>query len=218
MTLTDHRKAAEFSVLFGPDAVHLVAGTRQVIAELVEKPIPYEFMPNEDWRKLAHKDVASANRVFVEELLYRTHIAATTSLVRAFRWAEGCATAYADQLYLPFCSSCRGLLEAVSDAGYTLRAVPAALATNFQTLELSLRGRVNTLINAAELENSLVHYTEARRLDKIEKKELPESFQPQQAKKYIEETLEKYEPFGFTDWYSELCETTHPASDSVTYT
>jgi hypothetical protein len=214
-SLTDRPTIVE---LFGIDGDILLDVSRKLVRELDHAPIRYSFMSEEDYKDLLSTNLAEANAVYVRELLYRAHLAAVTSLIRALRWSEGCLVAYQSGLFLPFTASCRGLLESVSDAGYSIARMPYSFAEHFQAFQMALRGNFKeSLVVAKSIEDPLVHFTEGRRLDRSEKSIFPIEFRAKQPSDYIAETLEKYEPYGFYEWYSELCEYAHPAGNSVGY-
>ena len=208
---------AEIAV-FGPQAPWMFAVLRAMVRDLEHTPVRYQYLSEEDFLELFRSDVVGGVRVQVSELLYQAHFASVATLVRAYRWAEGCLAAYSQNLYLPFCASARGLLEAVGDSHTGLARIPLSLAEASSDVRAGLaKTSPPALHNYEEIENILLHFSHARRLSKEEKAALPEYARAQDPKDYTL-PIEAQCPGGFYAWYQELCELTHPASDSVCYT
>lgn len=216
VSTTRASREAELAV-FGPNGPRLFAILRTVIRELDEKPVRYKYISVEDHKALLEKDLSEGIRVQTVELLYHAHFAAVATLVRAYRWAEGCLAAYSSDLFLPFCAAARGLLEAVGDSFDALPQVPLSLAKNHLIIQAALAAKTPPpLVNYKQIEDALLHFSHARRVDKKQKSEVPDYLPAKLASTYTK-PLEAYGPGGFYAWYQELCELAHPASDSVCY-
>jgi len=195
----------------------MFAVMRAMVRDLEHTPVRYLHLSVEDHRQLFQQDVTAGVRVQVTELLYHAHFASVATIVRAYRWAEGCLAAYSQDLYLPFCASARGLLEAVGDSFDGLALVPLSLADASKSIKAGLAGTSGPILfNYGELEERLLHFSHARRLSEAERTSMPQYMQPKRTKKYTD-PIEAQGPGGFFDWYQELCELAHPASDSVCY-
>lgn len=205
--------------IFGEDAGNLINISRLAIRELEHAPVTYSFQPNDEFLEIMMANVSYGMKIYVTELMYRTHIAASISLTRMLRWVEGISEAYRAELFLPFSASCRGFIESTSDGGHTLISVPLTLSENFQYLAVSLSGHQKNISWFNSLEDKLVHFSEARRLSKEERKDIsiPKVYQTELPKTYIESTFDKSGADGFYGMYQELCDLTHAGQSSVTY-
>jgi hypothetical protein len=209
-------REAELAV-FGPNGPLLFETVRTVIRGMEHAPVRYRYISVEDHEALLNNDLCEGIRVQTVELLYHAHFAAVATLVRASRWAEGCLAAYSSDLFLPFCASARGLLEAVGDSFDALPQVPLSLAENHLTIKAALSSTSPpTLMNYKQIEDVLLHFSHAKRVDRGQRLEVP-GYVPAKFPSEYTKPLEAYEPGGFYAWYQELCELAHPASDSVCY-
>lgn len=190
---------------------------RTVIRGLEHIPVRYNYLSIEEHTELFRANLAAGVQAQATELLYHAHFAAVATLVRAYRWAEGCLSAYSQDLFLPFCASARGLLEAAGDSYDALPRVPLSLAENHLALRQALSGASPPpLLNFKQIEDVLLHFAHAKRTDRLARAELPEYASAKLPSTYTK-PLEEFAPGGFYAWYQELCELTHPASDSVCY-
>ncbi len=195
----------------------MFAVLRAMVRDLEHTPVRYEYLADDDFSELLRKDIVAGVRVQVTELLYHAHFASVATIVRAYRWAEGCLAAYSQDLYLPFCASARGLLEAVGDSFDALVRMPLTFADASKSIKAGLAGTSGPILfKYDEVEAVLLHFSHARRLSKEEKAALPEYAKARDPKAYTQ-PLEAHGPGGFYNWYQELCELAHPASDSVCY-
>ena len=209
-------REAELAV-FGPTGPTMLETVRIVIRGLDHTPVRYKYLSIEEHRELFKANLAAGVKAQATELLYHAHFAAVATLVRAYRWAEGCLSAYSHDLFLPFCASARGLLEAAGDSYDALPLVPLPLAENHVALKQALSGASPPpLLNYEQIENILLHFAHAKRVDRADRAELPDYFPAKLPRTYTK-PLEEFAPGGFYAWYQELCELTHPASDSVCY-
>jgi hypothetical protein len=71
-------------------------------------------------------------------------------------------------------------------------------------------------MNYKQIEDVLLHFAHAKRVDKGQKSEVAD-YVPAKLPSAYTKPLEAYEPGGFYAWYQELCELAHPASHSVCY-
>ena len=122
------------------------------------------------------------------------------------------------QLFLPFCASARGLIEAVADSYDGFIDVPEVFSRQEHYITLALkREPQDKYLDFGPVENTLLHFSHARRLTREERLHQPEFARAKELGATIASTLDGFEPYGFREWWSELCELTHPASDSVCY-
>jgi hypothetical protein len=209
-------KDAEQAV-FGVNGPLMLNTMRIVVAALEHAPVRYKYLSLDEHEALFKTDAAAGVRVQMTELLYHAHFAAVATLVRAYRWAGGCLAAYSQDLFLPFCASARGLLEATGDSYDGLPRVPLALAGQKANIQKALKGTNPPLqLRYKDLEDVLLHFSHAKRVDKSQRAMSPD-YVPAKLPSAYTKPLEDFPPGGFYDWYQELCELTHPASDSVCY-
>ena len=207
---------AEVTV-FGANGPLLLDTVRTVIRGLEHSPVRYKYLSIEDHRALLEADLAAGVKVQVTELLHHAHFAAAATLARAYQWAEGCLLAYSRDLFLPFCASARGLLEAVGDSYDGLPRVPLALAEQKRAIKSALAGTSPPqMLNYKEVEDFLLHFAHGKRVDRAQRASAPDYVEAKLPSTYTK-PLEARPPGGFLGRYQELCELTHPASDSVCY-
>jgi hypothetical protein len=92
----------------------------------------YFFMDNEEFCGLMmKKQFAITNAIYTQEILFRSHIAAITTIIRNEKWINGIILGLDNSNYYVFSSSLRGLTEAAADSVYTLQLVPLTIAQNY---------------------------------------------------------------------------------------
>src|SRR5690606_5400022 len=98
----------------------------------------------------------------------------------------------------------------------SLAAVPHTLASIKDQVKAEIDGRSSgPLLISAELEDSLIHFTHARKLKKAD--EVPDSHRALQSFKYID-YVDRMKIVGVKELYAKLCEIVHPAAESVAVT
>jgi len=192
---------------------YLIPAISTAVANL--ETFQYRFMTEQSYRKLIEEspDPYEAQQVYCFEILERAHIAAVTSLIRADRWLKGVLNAFRDNNFFVFTSSFRGFLESCADTHYVLAAVPRTISdTSEQLYECLHRVPRSEIYIFQPLEDRLIHYSHGRKVGKTEL--TPDSHKAKTMKDYL--TYLQQESNGpIHDFYSELCEVTHPAADSV---
>ncbi|HIF9079420.1 TPA: hypothetical protein ACX6NP_000261 [Photobacterium damselae] len=190
--------------LFGKE---LVEGYKPLIINALNdsEGVKYTFVNNVS-------SLQSLNSTYMSELIYRAHFGGASSLVRNLEWVKGMAMAYEHGMLLPFASSFRSLIESTGDSSQTLSAVAKTLADNHKIISDCIAEKENNLYSISELEDLLIHYSHGRRLQKGE--EAPETHKAKSAAFYVN-NLKEQTGKDFYECYSELCQLTHPAADSV---
>lgn len=156
---------------------------------------------------------AYSRRVYWSEMLARAHMASVASIFRTTRWAESAVREYSAGNLFGWASSCRSLIEAAGDSAMSLSAVPLTLAQQNRKIRGQISGKYSGPTTVSqELEESLIHFTHARKVQKNE--EAPPSHKARQSADYVK-YLEAMEIKGAYKTYSFLCELVHPASTSV---
>ncbi|ATX81709.1 hypothetical protein Ga0123462_0840 [Mariprofundus ferrinatatus] len=174
----------------------------------------YSFVEDDQFKKLLMVSPRSAANVYWHEIFARAHSGAVVSILRSRRWAYGMTTAANDGNALLFAAAFRGLVESAADSSTTFISIPLTLAEQASYIAPALAGKSAEIAINRELEDLLIHFLFARRLDKGEKENLPNSHQALQIRQYIE-ILEKGGVSSVVECYKELCDFTHPGASSV---
>jgi hypothetical protein len=172
----------------------------------------YTFLTQEDFEQLLGRDKKDANSQYMKEIVYRVHFSAMSSIARNIEWLNGMKFAYEQGLYLPFASSFRSLIESTADSFDALMAVGVTVAENSTVINERLNKKGGSFIIISELEDDLIHYSHARRLEKNE--DAPKSHKAKSAAAYVQ-SLDKKTDSNFYDCYAHLCQLTHPAAEGV---
>lgn len=185
-----------------------------IIQDLLESSYNknYQFLCLEEFKLLSKSD---SNYVYWIEILYRSHWAATSNLIRHDKWYETCHnSSVINPNYIAFCSGLRGLLECATDTYDALGSVPLTLAQVSSHIEDALLRRpTSTVVLSEELENSLIHFSYARKLNKHE--DAPKSHEAKTASYYIAQLDSADLPLKRL--YAELCQVVHPAHQSTAW-
>ena len=181
--------------------------------------VEYDFEDTDEYKEKVRDQTytpAEANRIFWRETLFRAHIVVSASLYRTCRLIDA-SVRENRAANLPGWASCtRALLEAAGDSSEPLRVIPGTLAEHHGWIRTCLSSQERQLSVNAELEDMMIHFTHARRLSGSEKQTAPPSHKAKRTHKYISDLA----AYGIPDapmLYRELCEISHPASDSVSY-
>lgn len=157
-----------------------------------------------------------AGRIYWTEMLYRAHMASVAAIFRTTRWIEVAIREHEAGSLYGCASACRSLIESAGDIGLSLAPVSHTLASIKDKVKAEITGRASgSLLISAELEDSLIHFTHARKVVKTE--DLPASHKAMQSFKYIDYVDQMKIP-GVKDLYARLCEIVHPAAESVSVT
>lgn len=225
----NRRMAGKVSALFLVDAVGLeglFGQTANAYVPIIHSIVPsvfsvdYEFEDNEKFEEMALNsecDPKEINRIVWREILFSAHIVIAGSLFRTCRLLDAVVRENRASNVPGWASCMRALLEAIGDSSIGLEAIPLTLAENHRFIQRCLSGEENRLSGSVELEDRMIHFTHGRKLGPVGKNAAPRSHRAKPTGEYIME-LVRY--FGMSDapaLYSELCELSHPAADSVAY-
>src|SRR5688572_24238752 len=108
----------------------------------------YGFVDNDQWLDAAAIDPKAASAQYWLEMLFRSHMAAVSSLLRSHAWLQGMHRGIADRNVLVFAASMRGFAESASDTVDGLGSVAITLADNFRRIDSILEGRIKTFATA----------------------------------------------------------------------
>lgn len=198
--------------VFGSDGAQFINLTRTLVEAIERQPPTYTYMAPDEFNSLIEMDWKAGTKIYWEELLGRAHLAAVASIIRAYRWSCGMAVCYSSDLFLPFCASFRALIESAADGYDALSNVASTLADYRGIVNQSLQGKAEQPVLAVELEDQLIHFSHARKLSKVDAS--PVSHKAKQTADYVR-SLEKADLPRLYECYSDLCQYTHPAAQSV---
>src|SRR5262245_15787087 len=111
------------------------------IVDLRSRDYRYQFLENSAFFALISKDLRAGNAAYVQELLFRAHIAGITTLLRNEKWIRGIELAVQHKNYFVFCACLRGLTESAADSYFSLQHVPGTLAKHFDVFKRALNGQ-----------------------------------------------------------------------------
>ena len=157
-----------------------------------------------------------ARRTYWTEMLYRAHMASVAAVFRTTRWIQvAIRENEAGSLY-GCAAACRSLIESAGDIGLSLGPVAHTLASIKDQVKAEITGRSSEPgLISKELEDSLIHFTHARKVGKSE--EAPDSHKAMQSYQYIDYVDQMKIP-GVKELYAKFCEIVHPAAESVAVT
>lgn len=185
-----------------------------LVTEILEnkKFIIYHFMSSEEFQKITEDDPSEGNSQYMKEILYRAHFASISSLARNIEWLKGMKVAYENGLYLPFASSMRSLIESTADSFDALVQTGVTIAEHNKIINQRLNKQGDGFITISELEEDLIHYSHARKIEKGE--QVPKSHKAKTAAEYVRQ-LDQKTAMSFYECYGVLCQLTHPAAQGV---
>lgn len=174
----------------------------------------YKYMPHHEFEILMSKNFNEGLRQYWTEILYRAHFASVSSLQRNHQWILGMELSYQNNLFLPFASCFRALIESAADTFDGFDGVPLALAQKSKTINkiLTSKYRDKAVFISRELEDKLIHFSHGRKINRTEY--APDSHKTKSAAQYINK-LDKSGATKLYECYSELCEYVHPAARST---
>ena len=197
--------------IYGDEGKIVMTNLSAFINELRDSKTVYNFMSESEFEGLALKNIDWAGIQYWQETLDRAHFSSATSIIRAVNWTKAIDAAYEDDNFLSFMSSLRALTEFAGDTVHSLNLVPLTIAENSSQIKKMLSGNSDFFISSKELEESLIHYTHARKVKKDET--CSESHHAEQTHVYVKK-LKPYAPKIY-EMYTALCGFTHPAAQSV---
>lgn len=184
---------------------------KEIVDEINKNKYKYAYL---SWESIEYKlkvnDIAFVNSYMTFEILQRLYLSTLTGYLRQCKWIDGICQGIKVDNYILFSSSARGFLEASSDFYDALEDIPLSLAENYKLLCKAIEGKVDyEIIDFHEIEDRLLHFQEANRQNGKNDSKL----KPKSAKLYMESRNIKQ--LDLYECYSELCEVTHPAKQSL---
>ncbi|KRF63794.1 hypothetical protein ASG99_21630 [Bacillus sp. Soil768D1] len=197
---------------FGKENEGKIEIINNICSSLNNTNYSYFFIKEDIFSKILENNLREGNRIYWYEILLRCHWVASTSLLRNQRWVNGVLNSIKEENFFSFAANMRGLIESATDSYDALKYVYKSIAQWHSDIEEALTLEKEEFYHSADLENVLIHFTHARKIDDIVA--VPNSHQAKTARKYIN-GLSRDGIASFHDCYSELCELSHPASKSV---
>jgi len=194
------------AILFGRASTYLTSLLDSFAQASTTKS--YRIAPIAEFKTL--KDIAEKNRIYWREILYRSHFAASTALLRLHEWVAGAQQAYEDRNVLVLAAALRGFVEAGADTFDGLSDVAPTLADCHTIIRSAIAGELSHFALLPELENSLIHFAYGR---KLVRDAGPRLHQAKTAKDY-NSVVAEFLP-EIADLYELLCEYSHPAARTV---
>lgn len=173
----------------------------------------YTYLDMERYQQLLLRDIGQAMHVYWSEIVARAHFTASATLMRTSRWMRGVVEAHSSGNLLVLAAALRGLIEAVADSWYTLNQVGGTFSKEFYRIRQALKGRAKAIYHVEGLEDRLIHFMYARRLDRGE--EAPEGHRARTTAKYLESLGGGIFAAETKEVYGRLCQMTHPAAHSI---
>lgn len=171
----------------------------------------YSIMPDDLYKIKFEDDVPGAARQLWLETLYRVHCNVLVSYFKTIRWIDGVNSALQSGVYYSFVSNLRGFIESCSDSFYSMRSVPLTIARDFEVIKRITNGTSEDIyISHQNLEETLIHFSHASKLDKEQKKLLPDHMNAKQVREYLSSISDPQDRIDTL--YSYLCQIVHPAS------
>ncbi len=175
----------------------------------------YDFMDLGDYQQILKEDPKEGLLIYWKEMLSRSHLVASSSILRNTSWLKGMLVTHENKLFLPFSAAFRGFIESTTDSFDALASLPLFLAENRKKIERVLSKKaINSVFASADLEDTLIHFTHARKIRRGDT--APASHKAKYVREYLN-TVKHDDLVDFDIAYSRLCELTHPAASSVQY-
>lgn len=166
-------------------------------------------MPSAEFDALG--GVAERNQVYWQEILFRAHFGACTGMLRLHEWLRGSERMLADGNVLMLAAGVRGFLEACADTFQGFSDVAQTLADCHTVVRRAIRGALSEQVAVApELENKLIHFSFARRLEPGEGPALHLATTAKDCVSVLSESAP-----GVIEVYRFLCDYAHPAAPSL---
>lgn len=199
------------SIVFDSNCKLFLKNNELLVSELTTPE--YTFIGEHEYRELLHTDWPESLCVYWTEMLARCHLAAVTSIYRSRQWVNAIGLAAEHSNAMGFAASLRGLIESAADTTTSLINVPMTLVMHRKYVDRVLRKKPVKVFEAnKELEDQLIHFLFARKLDK--RSAAPESHAAKSVREYLK-ALERASIAGVTETYATLCDVTHPGAISI---
>lgn len=185
---------------------------QQALISTLNRPT-YRFIGMDQYTQLTLTNRREANKVYWTEILARAHMAAVTATLRSNQWVNAIDLAAKNSNALAFAANLRGLIESAADTATSQNLVCRVLAEHHSGIENCIAAKHGEgFYISEELENELIHFLYARKLEKGD--DSPKSHRAKSVRAYLT-VLEAAQIDGVADTYSTLCDMTHPGMLSI---
>ena len=216
----DYKSILESNIFKDYFNLNIVYSINCIYSELDKNTNKYGYI-NNNFMKLINgteinkEDLISINmNICCFEILQRLYLAATTGFLRFYNWLNGLEYSLSSDNIIIFASSLRGLIESSCDLYDALENIPLNLAEYFSIFKCALEGELRELYSPKEFEDKLIHFQNASNKNKnMGNGSGKNIYNPKSARDYITSINLKH--LNLYKCYSELCEMTHPAEDSL---
>jgi hypothetical protein len=173
----------------------------------------YHFLETQRFKELMKTDPVRGHQVYWQEILARAHWGSLVALLRHVRWHVGCKDAISARNFLSFAACLRGMIESAADIGHAFGAVPTTLAKCRREIIPILEGKPpKRVVLNPELEQLLIHFLYARKLEKNEA--APAEHSALTMQRYFQH-VQGSEPPLLQKLYAFLCQVAHPSALSL---
>lgn len=198
--------------IFGQGAEEFATLASRIEVELGKREVKYSFCPLKDFERLITQEEARAQYIYWSEIVGRAHFSAVSSILRSAQWLRGVQLSCEQDLYLPFCANLRSLIESAADSLTGVSGVAQTFSENRVAINNALKMQSEQIMISRELEDQLIHFSHGRKLEKYQV--APQSHSAKSARHYVDQ-LENLGLDQAHEMYSQLCQVTHPAAESV---
>lgn len=191
-----------------------------LIKEGLDRNIEYRIVEPNTFEVIIKTDPFLGNYIYWYEMVQRAHMISMSGLNRSLALGEAILNAYKSNNILNFANNLRSFIESAGDLCDALLITSSTFADNFSNLDsiLNHRGKFNCYMDGhAEFESKLIHYTEGKKLSKEEKQALPDYYNAKPTYEYVSLLDGGNADKPISKLYAELCQLSHPASNSVEY-
>ena len=160
---------------------------------------------------LLENGIEVSMKLYWVETMQRIYLATISGYLRQYDWVQGINLAYNANNYNLFCAAVRSFMEASCDMYYSLAAIPLTVSSIAEPIKQAFAGELSEILISPEMEQSLLHFQEAKKRKK--ENDTPSYLYPETARTYLEHP--HLRNLNLYKTYSELCEITHPAKQSL---
>jgi hypothetical protein len=213
LTAYEELKKDDVILLAGVKLEEIASRCLVGVSDLIQDSVgtKYEFTDEGEFRRTLMRDVGAGNQIYWREMLFRAHFAASAALLRTFHLVESMKRAWQAGDVYGLVNSFRFLVESGADTKYSLSWVPFTLANALDVITYQLSGNAREIVLNRELEDHLIHFWVARKLEKNEKDKVPNSHEARRTFEYINslgnDNVKKV--------YGRLCQIGHPSAQSI---
>lgn len=188
-----------------------------IYSELQDNTYEYGYLNIDvytDIMKQGNEGVKLGMYVYYYEIIQRAYLTAVTGFLRFYNWINGVEYSLSSNNTIIFASSLRGLIESSCDLYDALENIPLNLAEHFKLIKSALNKELEKVCVVKDIEDQLIHFQYTSKKNKTNYSGVNKNiYNPKSAKDYISST--NLEHLDLYKCYSDLCEITHPAENSI---